>query len=386
VKIVMDRQTGRSKGYGFIVFKSPQAANLAVATPYPVIDGKQANCNLASLGAKNPIIKGRGTKRHYETSSGGGVGGSGNSNVSTNAASWSPPTKKFKIEGTSAASSTPRLSYVKMLEKEKGIVITKEMVKERVEELRRTDIFEAWKYYLEMYELFRGDDAEGREYYNNLLTEVRQARKRQLEQEGPPAADFSVYYTTTATATTSIAVEQEQQQVTSSDQHINSPQIASANEGATDVAATIATASSTAASSNETGEETRPYDEADATAYDLSQNSESFAGSAEYTRSHYSAQDDVGGGSDSSHHQPPQQYTTDTAALSELDTNTSHIPFSFSEPNEQEQVSQEQERQLHEQGQEQEREQGQGQEQEQQQYPSLVTPSDSSDSLNIGQP
>jgi hypothetical protein len=273
-----------------------------------------------------------------------------------------------------------------MLEKEKGIVITKEMVKERVEELRRTDIFEAWKYYLEMYELFRGDDAEGREYYNNLLTEVRQARKRQLEQEGPPAADFSVYYTTTATATTSIAVEQEQQQVTSSDQHINSPQIASANEGATDVAATIATASSTAASSNETGEETRPYDEADATAYDLSQNSESFAGSAEYTRSHYSAQDDVGGGSDSSHHQPPQQYTTDTAALSELDTNTSHIPFSFSEPNEQEQVSQEQERQLHEQGQEQEREQGQGQEQEQQQYPSLVTPSDSSDSLNIGQP
>jgi hypothetical protein len=41
------------------VFKTPQAANFAVENPYPVIDGKQANCNLASLGAKNPILKGQ---------------------------------------------------------------------------------------------------------------------------------------------------------------------------------------------------------------------------------------------------------------------------------------------------------------------------------------
>ncbi|ETO07443.1 RNA recognition motif-containing protein RRM, partial [Reticulomyxa filosa] len=39
--IIRDRATGSSKGYGFVVFKTPQAAAAAVAQPEKVIDGRQ---------------------------------------------------------------------------------------------------------------------------------------------------------------------------------------------------------------------------------------------------------------------------------------------------------------------------------------------------------
>ncbi|KAJ1408365.1 RNA-binding domain superfamily [Sesbania bispinosa] len=49
--VITDKNTGRSKGYGFVTFKDPEAAMRACHNPSPVIDGRRANCNLASLGA-----------------------------------------------------------------------------------------------------------------------------------------------------------------------------------------------------------------------------------------------------------------------------------------------------------------------------------------------
>ncbi|KAJ7951377.1 RNA-binding protein like [Quillaja saponaria] len=49
--VITEKNTGRSKGYGFVTFKDPEAAIRACQNPSPVIDGRRANCNLASLGA-----------------------------------------------------------------------------------------------------------------------------------------------------------------------------------------------------------------------------------------------------------------------------------------------------------------------------------------------
>ncbi|KAG6511919.1 hypothetical protein ZIOFF_029998 [Zingiber officinale] len=50
--IISDKITGRSKGYGFVTFKEAEAAKRACEDATPVIDGRRANCNLASLGVK----------------------------------------------------------------------------------------------------------------------------------------------------------------------------------------------------------------------------------------------------------------------------------------------------------------------------------------------
>lgn len=50
--VITDKATGRSKGYGFVTFKDPEAAFRACQNPSPVIDGRRANCNLASFGAQ----------------------------------------------------------------------------------------------------------------------------------------------------------------------------------------------------------------------------------------------------------------------------------------------------------------------------------------------
>ncbi|XP_024992206.1 probable RNA-binding protein ARP1 [Cynara cardunculus var. scolymus] len=50
--IISDKTTGRSKGYGFVTFKDPESAKKACEDPAPVINGRRANCNLASLGAR----------------------------------------------------------------------------------------------------------------------------------------------------------------------------------------------------------------------------------------------------------------------------------------------------------------------------------------------
>ncbi|KAG6765264.1 hypothetical protein POTOM_029291 [Populus tomentosa] len=52
--IISDKITGRSKGYGFVTFKEAGAANKACEDAAPIINGRRANCNLASLGARRP--------------------------------------------------------------------------------------------------------------------------------------------------------------------------------------------------------------------------------------------------------------------------------------------------------------------------------------------
>ncbi|XP_072970094.1 uncharacterized protein [Typha angustifolia] len=48
--VITDKNSGRSKGYGFVTFREADAATRACVDPSPVIDGRRANCNLASLG------------------------------------------------------------------------------------------------------------------------------------------------------------------------------------------------------------------------------------------------------------------------------------------------------------------------------------------------
>ncbi|KAJ9175556.1 hypothetical protein P3X46_014101 [Hevea brasiliensis] len=50
--IISDKVTGRSKGYGFVTFKDAEAAKKACEDANPIINGRRANCNLASLGSR----------------------------------------------------------------------------------------------------------------------------------------------------------------------------------------------------------------------------------------------------------------------------------------------------------------------------------------------
>lgn len=52
--IITDKHTGKSKGYGFVTFRDSESARRACVDPNPVIDGRRANCNIASLGRPRP--------------------------------------------------------------------------------------------------------------------------------------------------------------------------------------------------------------------------------------------------------------------------------------------------------------------------------------------
>lgn len=54
--VINDKNTGRSKGYGFVTFRDPESAKRACVDPSPVIDSRRANCNLASLGRPRPAL------------------------------------------------------------------------------------------------------------------------------------------------------------------------------------------------------------------------------------------------------------------------------------------------------------------------------------------
>jgi len=68
-KVVLDLATGRSKGYGFVVYSTPQEAQAAVAEGYLTVDGKKCNCNLASVGAKKDA-QAMNKKRSFDGSGG----------------------------------------------------------------------------------------------------------------------------------------------------------------------------------------------------------------------------------------------------------------------------------------------------------------------------
>lgn len=87
--VILDRQTGRSKGYGFVTYSTAADAALAVVDPNPIIDGRKANCNLAAMGKKRsdgPRPKGKGKGRGDRGSAGnprgkGGMMGQGYNNM-----------------------------------------------------------------------------------------------------------------------------------------------------------------------------------------------------------------------------------------------------------------------------------------------------------------
>jgi RNA recognition motif-containing protein len=54
--VINDRQTGKSRGYGFVTMETKEMAELAVADPNPIIDGRKSNINLAYLGVKPKVI------------------------------------------------------------------------------------------------------------------------------------------------------------------------------------------------------------------------------------------------------------------------------------------------------------------------------------------
>ncbi|XP_023523844.1 probable RNA-binding protein ARP1 isoform X2 [Cucurbita pepo subsp. pepo] len=76
--VITDKATGRSKGYGFVTFRDPEAAMRACVDAAPVIDGRRANCNLASLGLQRskPSTPNH-DKKKWELAGGGGGGGGG---------------------------------------------------------------------------------------------------------------------------------------------------------------------------------------------------------------------------------------------------------------------------------------------------------------------
>jgi hypothetical protein len=53
--VITDRQTGKSRGYGFVTMADRSAAERICKDPNPIIDGRKANVNLAYLGAKPRI-------------------------------------------------------------------------------------------------------------------------------------------------------------------------------------------------------------------------------------------------------------------------------------------------------------------------------------------
>ncbi|XP_028835371.1 RNA-binding protein 24b isoform X1 [Denticeps clupeoides] len=55
--VITDRQTGKSRGYGFVTMGDRAAAERACKDPNPIIDGRKANVNLAYLGAKPRVMQ-----------------------------------------------------------------------------------------------------------------------------------------------------------------------------------------------------------------------------------------------------------------------------------------------------------------------------------------
>lgn len=79
--VIFDRQSGRSKGYGFVTFFASEDAKKATNVPRPIVDGRQCNCNLAYTGTRS-----RAGGRYFR-----GEGGRGSGYVPPYGSLYGPP-------------------------------------------------------------------------------------------------------------------------------------------------------------------------------------------------------------------------------------------------------------------------------------------------------
>ncbi|XP_059637404.1 uncharacterized protein LOC132279442 [Cornus florida] len=86
--IITDKNTGKSKGYGFVTFRDPESARRACSDPNPVIDGRRANCNIASFGRPRPSPP-RGRNQGGNPYHGGGAAAQGGSASSSSTSPYS---------------------------------------------------------------------------------------------------------------------------------------------------------------------------------------------------------------------------------------------------------------------------------------------------------
>jgi RNA recognition motif-containing protein len=158
--IITDKHTGNSKGYGFVTFYDIACAAASVKDPSPLINGKIANCNLSM----KPMPENDSNKRNANQINSGRIGGQiGRSNSRDGDRGWGD--KRSRPNPGRAPNYLQRL-------RNEGHVITKELAIEKIELDRTTNPADAFKYFLEVSDLFRGSIEFG--YYATLL--LKQAR------------------------------------------------------------------------------------------------------------------------------------------------------------------------------------------------------------------
>jgi len=161
-KVIMDKYTGNSKGFGFVTFKTTQEAQRALADPFPVVDGKRANSNLASVGrATIP-------PRKRQASHQGQFG------------QYGQPGKRQRTGYMQSSTPVVAESYVERL-RAQGITLTIESATQQIEGLRAQNPCDALKYFLELSDLFR-DTPSYDPLHNKLLEEASAIRKSQIEE------------------------------------------------------------------------------------------------------------------------------------------------------------------------------------------------------------
>lgn len=106
--IITDKNTGKSKGYGFVTFRDPESARRACVEPNPVIDGRRANCNIASMGRPRPSPpRGRAQGGNYPYQGGAPPAASGTAPYSGQA----PPPPPFVYPPYGYSTYPPEYGY-----------------------------------------------------------------------------------------------------------------------------------------------------------------------------------------------------------------------------------------------------------------------------------
>lgn len=73
--VIMDRSTGKSKGFGFVTYDSIEGAQLALEQPSKTILGRSTQCNLASAGKQDSHSSAPPTHSRPPHDMGGGMAG-----------------------------------------------------------------------------------------------------------------------------------------------------------------------------------------------------------------------------------------------------------------------------------------------------------------------